>query len=87
MVGAWLIQELVEVVISQRTLVLVLGRRDLTGSGRSEVLLILPILVARGRPVAVTPLLFRRVLVAFENGPDCLLAEGNGWWRSPGACA
>ena len=53
-----------------------LGRRDLAGGGRSAVLLVLPVLAARGGPVAVTPLFFCRVLVAFENGPDRLLAGG-----------
>ena len=76
MVGAWLVQELVEVVVSRRTLVLALGRRDLAGDGRSAVLLILPVLAARGRPIAVAPLLFRRSLVALEDGPDRLLTRG-----------
>ena len=74
MVGAWLLQELVEVVVSRRTLVLALGGRDLTGGGRSAVLLVLLVLAVRGRPVAVTPLLFRLVLVALEDGPYRLLA-------------
>ena len=46
MVGAWLLQELVKVVISRRALILVLGRRDLDGGGRSVILLVLPTLVA-----------------------------------------
>jgi len=46
MVGAWLVQELVEVVVSRRMLVLALGRRDLAGGGRSAVLLVLPVLAA-----------------------------------------
>ena len=61
-------------VVSRRTLVLALGCRDLAGGGRSAVLLVLPILAARRRSVAVTPLFFRRVLVALEDGPDRLLA-------------
>ena len=50
--------------------------RDLAGGGRSMVLLALPVLAARGRPVVVTSLFFRRVLVALENGPNRLLAGG-----------
>ena len=76
MVGARLLKELVEVVVSRRMLVLALGRCNLAGGGRSVVLLVLHVLVARGGPVAVMPLFFRRVLVAFENGPDRLLAGG-----------
>ena len=76
MVGAWLVQELVEVVVSQRTLVLALGHRDLAGGGRSVVLLVLPILAARGRPVAVMPLCLCRMPVALEDGPDRHLAGG-----------
>ena len=44
MVGAWLLQELVEVVVSRRALILALSRRDLADSGRPAVLLVLPIL-------------------------------------------
>ena len=76
MVGARLVQELVEVVVSRRTLVLALGRRDLASGGRSAVLLILLVLAARRRPVVVTLLFFCRVLVALEDGPDRLLAGG-----------
>ena len=76
MVGAWLVHELVEVVVSQRTLVLALGRRNLVRGGRSAVLLVLPILVARGGPVAVMSFCLCRVLVALEDGPDRLLAGG-----------
>jgi len=46
MVGAWLLQELVEVVISRRALILALGRGDLAGGGRSVILLVPPILAA-----------------------------------------
>ena len=76
MVGARLLQEQVEVVVSWQTLVLALGRRDLAGGGWLVVLLVLPVLAARGGPIAVTPLLFRCVLVSFEDGPDRLLAGG-----------
>ena len=76
MVGAWLLQELVEVVVSQRVLILALGRRDLAGGGRSAILLVLPVVVARGRPVAVMSLCLCRVLVALEDGIDRLLAGG-----------
>jgi hypothetical protein len=76
MVGAWLLQELVEVVVSRRVLILALGRRDLAGGGRSTILLVLPVVVARGRPVAVMSLCLCRVLVALEDGPDRLLAGG-----------
>jgi hypothetical protein len=76
MVGARLVQELVEVVVSQRALVLALGGRDLTSGRRSAVLLVLPVLAARGRSVAVAPLLFRLALVTLKDGPDRLLAGG-----------
>ena len=76
MVGAWLVQELVEVVVSRQMLVLAFGHRDLAGSGRSAVLLVLPVLAARGRPVIVMPLLFRRALVALPDGPDRFLDGG-----------
>ena len=46
MVGAWLLQELVEVVVSLGALILALGCRDLTGGGRSAILLVLLILTA-----------------------------------------
>ena len=46
MVGAWLLQELVEVVVSRRALILALGRRDLAGGGRSVILLVPLILAA-----------------------------------------
>ena len=76
MIGAWLLQELVEVVVSRRMLVLALGHRDLTGGGRSAILLVLSFLVARGRPVAVMSLRLCRMRVALEDGPDRLLAGG-----------
>ena len=76
MVGAWLLQKLVELAVSRRALILALGRRDLAGGGRSTVLLVLPILAARGRPVAVMSLLLCRVLVALEDGPNRILAGG-----------
>jgi len=46
MVGAWLLQELVEVVISRRALILALGHGDLAGGGRLVILLVPPILAA-----------------------------------------
>ena len=46
MVGAWLLQELVEVVISRRAIILALGHRDLAGGGRSAILLVPLILAA-----------------------------------------
>jgi len=46
MVGAWLLQKLVEVIFSKRALILALGRRDLAGDGRSAILLVLSILAA-----------------------------------------
>ena len=50
--------------------------RDLAEGGRSAVLLVLPVLAARRRPVAVAPLFFCRVLVTLEDGPDRLLTGG-----------
>ena len=46
MVGAWLLQKLVEVIISGRTLILAVGRRDLAGAGKPAILLALPIIAA-----------------------------------------
>ena len=63
-------------VISRIALILALGRRDLAGSGRPAVLLVLPILAVSGRPVAVMSLRPCRMLVTLEDGPDRLLAGG-----------
>ena len=76
MVGIWLLQELVEVVVSWGALILALGRCDLAGGGRSAILLVLLVLAARGRPVAVMSLRFCHMLVALEDGPDRLVARG-----------
>jgi len=57
-------------------LILALGCRDLAGGGRSTILLVLPILAARGRSIVVVSLCLCHVLVTLEDGPDRLLAGG-----------
>ena len=46
LVGAWLLQELVEVIVSGRALILAAGRRDLASNGRPTIVLVLPIITA-----------------------------------------
>ena len=53
-----------------------LGHCDLTGSGRSAILLALPVVATRGRPVGVVTFRLCSMLVPLKDSPDRLLTGG-----------
>ena len=75
-VGARFLQELVEVIVPGRALILEVGRRDFAGGGWPAVLLVLPPIAARGGPVGVVSFRLCRGLLSRKDGSHCLLTRG-----------
>ena len=73
-IGTRLLQELVEVVVPGRTLLLPIGRRDLVAGGRLVVFLVLPPLSARGGLVGVVSFHLCHGLLPHKDGSYRLLA-------------
>jgi hypothetical protein len=75
-VGAWLFQEFVEVIVPRRTLIFAVSRRNLAGGGWPAILLVFPIIADCRWPVGVVSFRLGRGLVSLEDSPDFLLAGG-----------